>query len=214
MRRRVVAVVGVALVLVLLAWPAASAKDLGTDVMGNISPRSQLARDSLVDRYPLSAFSLDYNTDVGITELDGVPPTIAHWAAAQIWSLTTFLLKTVINLFTWAFSLDLLGVNPDRPDEGALSPVAKAITNIYENVLGQSWMAAAIVLAGIWGIWKALVQRRYTETVGGLAVSLLFVLVALFFVCRRSRPGDPWAGRFPPPCLQGHSSRSAEFSEG
>ena len=166
----------------LLAWPAASAKDLGTDVMGNISPRSQLARDSLVDRYPLSAFSLDYNTDVGITELDGVPPTIAHWAAAQIWSLTTFLLKTVINLFTWAFSLDLLGVNPDRPDEGALAPVAKAITNIYENVLGQSWMAAAIVLAGIWGIWKALVQRRYTETVGGLAVSLLFVLVALFFV--------------------------------
>ena len=37
-------------------------------------------------------------------------------------------------------------------------------------------MVAAILIAGIWGIWKALVQRRYTETAGALAVSVLFVL--------------------------------------
>jgi hypothetical protein len=43
-------------------------------------------------------------------------------------------------------------------------------------------MVAAIVAAGIWGIWKALVQRRYTETFGALGVSVAFVLIALFFV--------------------------------
>src|SRR4051794_33765587 len=43
-------------------------------------------------------------------------------------------------------------------------------------------MVAAILIAGIWAIWKALVQRRYTETAGALAVSVLFVLIALFFV--------------------------------
>ena len=48
-------------------------------------------------------------------------------------------------------------------------------------------MVAAILLAGIWGIWKALVQRRYTETAGALAVSVLFVLVALFFVYQPER---------------------------
>ena len=181
-RRAAMMIAAVALALIVCAWPAAIAKDLGTDVIGNISPRSQLDSGALVDRYPLSAFSLDYHTDVGITELDGVPPTIAHWSAAQLWSLTSFLIKTVIGLFTWAFSLDLLGVDPDRPEHGALAPVSQAITSIYDNVLGQAWMAAAIVLAGIWGIWKALVQRRYTETVGGLAVSVLFVLIALFFV--------------------------------
>src|SRR3954464_15393330 len=43
-------------------------------------------------------------------------------------------------------------------------------------------MVAAILIAGIWGIWKALVQRRYSETAGALAISVLFVLIALFFV--------------------------------
>ena len=48
-------------------------------------------------------------------------------------------------------------------------------------------MVAAILVAGIWGIWKALVQRRYTETAGALAVSVLFVLIALFFVYQPER---------------------------
>ena len=48
-------------------------------------------------------------------------------------------------------------------------------------------MVAAIVIAGIWGIWKALVQRRYTETAGGLALSVVFVVIALFFVYQPER---------------------------
>jgi hypothetical protein len=188
MKRRVAIMLVGALVLMLLAWPAAVAKDLGTDVLGNISPAPQPGGSgALVDRYPLSAFSLDFHTDVGITELDGVPPTIAHWAAAQIWSLTSFLLRTVIDLFTWAFSLDLLGGDPSRPDDGALAPVANAISSLYENVIGEAWMVAAILAAGIWGIWKALVQRRYTETAAALTLSVVFVLIALFFVYQPER---------------------------
>src|SRR6188472_1526119 len=141
MRRRIALVLAAALVLVLLAGPGAVAKDLGTDVLGNISPAPQPGGSGLlVDRFPLSAYALDFHTDVGITELDGVPPTIAQWAAAQIWSLTSFLLKTVIDLFTWAFSLDLLGA--DRGGQGALAPVAHAISSLYENVIGQAWMVA------------------------------------------------------------------------
>jgi hypothetical protein len=185
--RRLPVVSLLALALVLLAWPDAIAKDLGTDVLGNISPDPALAGGgSLVDQYPLSAFSLDYHTQVGITQLDGVPPTIAHWAAAQIWSLTSFLVKTVINLFTWAFSLNLLSGDATGGG-GALAPVARAISSLYENVVGEAWMVAAIVLAGIWGIWKALVQRRYTETAGALALSVVFVLIALFFVYQPER---------------------------
>ena len=186
MRRRLIAVCSWALLLVLVAGPLAVGKDLGTDVLGNISPQSQLSGGGLADRYPLSAFSLDYHTDIGITQLDGVPPTIAQWAAAQIWSLTSFLVKTVIDLFTWAFSLDLLGGVPGQGG-GALAPVADAITSVYENVIGEAWMVVAIVLAGSWGIWKALVQRRYTETAGALALSVVFVLIALFFVYQPER---------------------------
>ena len=185
MRRRLAATLLIALGLVLLAGPLAVGKDLGTDVLGNISPAPQVGSGGLSERYPLSAYQLDYHTQVGITQMDGVPPTIAHWAAAQIWSLTSFLTKTVIDLFTWAFSLNLLGGAPGQG--GALAPVADAITSIYENVIGEAWMVVAIVLAGMWGIWKALVQRRYTETAGALALSVVFVLVALFFVYQPER---------------------------
>ena len=185
MKRLMTGLCSWALLLLLLAGPVAGAKDLGTDVLGNISPQSQLS-GGLADQYPLSAYSLDYHTDVGITQLDGVPPTIAQWAAAQLWSLTSFLVKTVIDLFTWAFSLDLLGGAPGQQG-GALAPVANAITSVYENVIGEAWMVVAIVLAGMWGIWKALVQRRYTETAGALGLSVVFVLIALFFVYQPER---------------------------
>src|SRR3954452_22873123 len=107
---------------------------------------------------------------------------IAQWAAAQLWNATSLLVKSTIDLFTWAFSLDLL-----NGPSGALAPVSQAITGFYENTLGQAWMVVAILIAGLWGIWKALVQRRYTETAGALATSVGFVLAALFFVYQPQR---------------------------
>ena len=55
-------------------------------------------------------------------------------------------------------------------------------------------MVAAIVLAGIWGIWKALVQRRYTQTAASLAVSVLLRAgrAVLRLPARaHDRPGEP-----------------------
>ena len=170
-----------AVVFVLLAWPAAGADYRGSDVLSNIGPSSQV-EGGLADKYPLSAYALDYQVDVGVADPDGVPAMIAQWAAAQLWNATSLLVKCTIDLFTWAYSLDLLG-GPD----GALAPVGAAITSLYENVIGQAWMVVAILLAGIWGIWKALVQRRYTETAGALGTSVLFVVIALFFVYQPER---------------------------
>jgi hypothetical protein len=180
-KRRLALTLGAVLIWFGLAWPGASAEFRGTDLVGNIAPESQLA-GGLADRYPLSAYSLDYHVDVGVTDPGGVPPMIAQWAATQIWSVTSFLVKSVADLFTWAFSLDLLG-----GAQGVLGPIANAITSLYENVIGEAWMVAAILVAGLWGIWKALVQRRYTESAGALAISVLFMLIALFFVYQPER---------------------------
>ena len=179
--RRRLALLAATLALVLLAWPAAVGEYRGSDLLGNVAPESQVG-GGLADRYPLSAYALDYHVDVGVTDPEGVPPMIAQWAAAQLWSATSLLVKCTIDLFTWAFSLDLL-----NGTDGALAPIGDAITSLYENVIGEAWMVAAILIAGIWGIWKALVQRRYTETAGALAVSVLFVLIALFFVYQPER---------------------------
>jgi hypothetical protein len=74
-RRRFRTFALVTLGLLLVAGPAAVAKNRGTDVLGNISPESLLGGGgSLVDRYPLSAYSLDSHVDVGITNPGGISP--------------------------------------------------------------------------------------------------------------------------------------------
>src|SRR5215217_8256739 len=95
MRRRLALLASATLALVLMAWPAALGEYRGSDLFGNIGPESQ-AGGGQVDGYPLSAYALDYHVDVGITDPEGVPPMIAQWAASQLWSATSFLVKCVI----------------------------------------------------------------------------------------------------------------------
>lgn len=188
-RRPLAAIGALALLLLALPYPPASAEFRGSDVVDNISPESQVAGEtSYYERHPLSHYALDWDVDttndgfVDTPKFSAIPALIAQFLAAQLWEVTKFLVNGVIDLFTWAFSLDLLQGDPNTPGDGALAPVADAVSSIYENVFGREWMITAIVLAGLWGVWKALVQRRYTETAGALTLSVVFVLLALFFV--------------------------------
>ena len=96
----------------------------------------------------------------------------------------------MITLFAFAFNLDLVNGN-GSPGSGALTPVASAIHNLYTNTFGAPWLVVAIVLAGCWAMWKALVQRRYTETAGALAVSLLYCVLAIGIVTQPQRTIAP-----------------------
>ena len=71
--------------------------------------------------------------------MDGVPAMIAQWASAQLWEATRFFLKCTIDLFAWAFSLDLV-----NGSNGALGPVSDAITTVHTRILGEEWMLVAI----------------------------------------------------------------------
>ena len=108
--------------------------------------------------------------------MSGVAPMIAYFFAQVIWLITAFLANAVITLFAFAFNLDLVNGN-GSPGSGALTPVSDAIHNLYTSTFGAPWLVVAIVLAGCWAMWKALVQRRYTETAGALAISLLVLRV-------------------------------------
>ena len=196
MRRRIALLASAALLLVALAHPEAGARDLGTDLFENTAPAETVDQggDDLID-YPLSRYELDQHVEATDEEeilgvgtgietpvFSAIPALIAHFLAGMIWQLTALLIRSVTELFSWAFSLDLLNGSSETEGEGALGPIGDAVTYLYENVFGHEWMVVAIILAGGWGIYKALVQRRYTETAGALAKSVVFVLVALFFV--------------------------------
>jgi hypothetical protein len=168
----------VAVLVALVAATPALAKYTGTDVFANVAPPSQSG--SALGPHPSSYFALDTHVDAGITNPGGYVELIPHFLASQLWDVTRFLVLTTISLFTWAFSLDLL--NGNSSGQGALGAVERAIHSVYAHTFGQSWLVVGILAAGLWGIWKGLVQRRIAEAAGQLALSLAFVVAALFLV--------------------------------
>ena len=180
------------LVLVLLAGPSAVADD----VYANIGPASPIPSGGLVGRYPITDFQLDQYfpaIQVGVfsgVDTSGLLPMIAYFIAQLLWLITAFIAYAVITLFAFAFSLDLVNGN-GTPGSGALAPVSQAIHNIYAGTFGSAWLIAAVVLVSLWAMWKALVQRRYTETAGTLAVSLLYCVLALGIVTQPQRTIAP-----------------------
>lgn len=188
--RRVAAVLGLAAALVALAHPVAGA---ASDVWGNVGPASPLGAEGPLGRYPLSHYALDQHFDAvsasltGGVDASGVAPMIAYFLASVLWALTSFLASLLIELFAFAFGLDLLRGSEATGGAGALGPVARAIHSIYRDVFGAPWLVLAVAVAGIWAMWRALVQRRYAETAGALGLSLVYVVAALFFVAQPAK---------------------------
>ena len=198
--RRAALALGLGLALVLLAHPLAGA----SDVWGNVGPASPLGSGGLLGRFPLSHYMLDQHFDAvsasltGGVDVSGVPPMIAYFLASVIWSLTSFLASALIALFDFAFGLDLVNGSRATGGAGALGPVAQAIHSLYADVFGAPWLVLAVAVAGIWAMWKALVQRRYAETAGALGLSLIYVVLALFFVAQPGKTigtASEWTNR-------------------
>jgi hypothetical protein len=192
-KRRVIALAFFgAVVLFALAAPSTFAGD----VYGNIGPAPQIPPGGLYGRYPLGNYQLDQYfpaISVGVfsgIDTSGLLPMIAYFIAQVIWLITAFISNAVITLFAFAFNLDLVNGNGAR-GSGALAPVSQAIQNIYHSTFGQPWLIAAVALTSIWAMWKALVQRRYTETAGTLALSLVYCIVALAIVTQPQRTIGP-----------------------
>jgi hypothetical protein len=181
-RRRVLIVLGVvvaALVVVPVAWG---------DLYANLDPGGTAS--PAIDRYPLDHYHLDTHFSTvkasltGGVDASGVPAMIVFVLAAIVWAITYFCAYAVISLFSLAFSLDLLNGSSSTAGAGALAPVSDAIHNLYANTFGTPWMEVAVGLAGCWAVWRALVQRRFTETASALGMSLVFCLLAMAIVAR------------------------------
>lgn len=188
--KRVAAVTGIATIVGLAASAKAAA---GTDVFSNIAPASPLGAAASFLRYPLSHYGLDQHFTVisasitGGVSVSGLLPEIAWFFASITWLVTSFIAKVTIEIFAFAFNLDLVNGSGATGGVGALGPVSQAIHSIYANVFGAPWLVLAFSVVALWAMWRALVQRRYVETAGALALSLIYIVVAIFFV---AEPGQ------------------------
>jgi hypothetical protein len=180
-RRALFGIFGLAVVLLGLAAPVAHA-----DVWANVGPGPSLA--GLKGAWSLGSYELDEHftaISAGVfsgIDVSGLLPMIAFFFANLLWQFTAWLANLLIELFGFAFSLDLVNGSAATNGAGALGPVSRAIQTIYTTTFGGPWMVLAVSVASGWAMWKALVQRRYAETASQLALSLIYVCVAFLFV--------------------------------
>jgi hypothetical protein len=180
-RRAVFGCLGLTVILLGLAAPLAHA-----DVWANVGPGPSLA--GLKGSWSLGSYELDEHftaISAGVfsgIDVSGLLPMIAFFFANLLWQFTAWLANLLIELFGFAFSLDLVNGSAATNGAGALGPVSRAIQTIYTTTFGGPWMMLAVSVASGWAMWKALVQRRYAETASQLALSLIYVCVAFLFV--------------------------------
>lgn len=196
-RRRVITLLVVFTgLLTFTVFPLAHGYE-GSSIYDNVAPKAET--HGLSEKYPSDRYGLDINVlitetphthipgsgglldsiiNVPRTEfhLDDAPALIEHKAASVIWSLDRLLTSLVLTLFSFAFSLDLIG-----GQHGVLAPITHAVNNLYDE-LGREWMAFALALVGAYAAYQMLWMRRIASTFGTLFVSMLMVFAAMLLI--------------------------------
>lgn len=137
------------------------------------------ASGSVLRGHPLSSYGIDVRagfsvTDPGETFMGALGSMAAAW-----WTGLLYVMHAVLLLLEWAFSLDLTN--------RAMPEVRGTLARLHRQAFGDGWLMLAISIAGLWGIWRGLVQRRTGETLAGLAATVALMVLALAII---NRPGD------------------------
>jgi hypothetical protein len=143
---------------------------------------------SAVHHYPLGSYGFDVRVGFSVTDPGKSFLGALQSLAAGLWMGLVFLLKGVLLLLEWTFALDLTGK--------AMPEAQQTMQRLHHRAFGEPWLITAIAVAGLWGIWRGLVQRRTTETFTGLASTVGLMVLGLLVI---SQPGE----------TVGHASRLA-----
>jgi hypothetical protein len=156
--------------------------------VGPVGRRNCRATGSVAYQHPIGNYGLDSHVSVGITHLGDAFLGALQSVAGLAWVGLVYLIKGVLLLLEWGFSIDLL--------DTAMSAVRRTLDVLHGRVLGQPWFLTALSVTAMWGIWRGLVQRQTTRTITGLLATVGLMVCALVVL---ARPND----------TVGHASRLA-----
>jgi hypothetical protein len=146
------------------------------DDVGAQALRNCRATGSIAHGHPLNSYGYDIQIGFSISHLDRSFLGALQSIGALIWMALVFLVKGVLLLLEWGFSIDLLGT--------AMAQARTALTTLHEQVIGQPWFLAALSFAGLWGIWHGLVRRQATQTIAGLCATAGLMVCGLVVLAR------------------------------
>ncbi|WP_272473844.1 hypothetical protein [Baekduia alba] len=148
--------------------------------------RSCRASGSVAEPHPLSSYGIDVRVGFSITDPGRSFLGALQTLGAGLWMALLYIVKGVLLLLEWAFSLDLTNE--------AMPQLRTTLARLHDQAFGDWWLLLGISLTGVWGIHRGLVQRRTTETIAGLAATVALMVGGLLII---SRPDDTvgWAAR-------------------
>jgi hypothetical protein len=129
--------------------------------------------------HPLSAYGIDVRIGFSLTDPGKTFMSALQSLGAGLWTAMLYLVKAVLLLLEWAFSLDLTSQ--------AMPSVRRTLARLHGEVFGEPWLLLAITLTGLWGMWTGLIRGRTVETFGGLAATVALLVCGLVVI---SRPAE------------------------
>ncbi len=129
--------------------------------------------------YPLSAYGIDVRVGFSLTDPGKTFMSALQSLGAGLWMALLYVVKAVLLLLEWAFSLDLTSK--------AMPSVRRTLARLHGEVFGEPWLLLAITLTGLWGMWNGLIKGRAVETLSGLAATVALLVVGLVVI---SRPAE------------------------
>src|SRR4051812_24322559 len=151
--------------------------------------RNCRATGSAIHSHPLSSYGLDVRVGFSITDPGKSFLGALQSIGAGVWMGVLYLVKGVLLLLEWSFSLDL--TNEGMPQ------ASRSLRRLHELAFGDPWLLLGITITGLWGMWRGLVQRKAAATLAGGAAAGAPLGSALAFISEP--PGTIRAGaRLPP----------------
>jgi hypothetical protein len=143
------------------------------------SRRACRASGSPGQPHPLSAYGIDVRVGFSLTDPGKTFMSALQSLGAGLWIGLLYLIKAVLLLLEWAFSLDLTSQ--------AMPSIRRTLARLHGQVFGEPWLLLAITLTGLWGMWTGLIRGRTVETFGGLAATVALLICGLVVI---SRPAE------------------------
>lgn len=166
------------LALALVVVPVCYGSYRGADPFGG-GFESVPRLGGMADWHPLSAYVLDWHVDASVTNPAGLVANQAQGLANTLWTMSAWLVATMLNVFSWCFSQDFL-----TGRDGALDAMSDAVSAIRGSFVDGAWFDVGIIVLGMWATWRAIAQRQYTNAFAGIAISVAVVALMLFIVNR------------------------------
>ena len=130
---------------------------------------------SIAHPYPIGNYAFDIHIDTGFDAPSGSFFSAIQNVLEFCWLGLLYLIKGVLLLLDWAFSLNLINDN--------MSDLRNGLARVDEMFGGNStFFLAAIACLGLWGIWRGFVQRQTIQTIAGLAGSVALMIAALVII--------------------------------